>query len=102
MIKFVKWIDEQPINPQKQQRLFIKNNGKLDVIIYIVAYGETLGSWCWNLAWNDSKGKRITKEEFIKFEWLNEDYKAVATSLDSCPFNYCDSNPKCEGKCRYV
>lgn len=20
----------------------------------------------------------------------------------SCPFNYCDSNPKCEGKCRYA
>lgn len=19
-----------------------------------------------------------------------------------CPFNYCDSNPKCEGKCRYA
>jgi hypothetical protein len=29
-------------------------------------------------------------------------YKPKATSLDGCPFNYCDSNPKCEGKCRYV
>lgn len=26
----------------------------------------------------------------------------VATSLQGCPFNYCDSNPKCEGKCRYA
>lgn len=23
-------------------------------------------------------------------------------SLDGCVFHYCDSNPKCEGKCRYV
>ncbi len=26
----------------------------------------------------------------------------VLRSLDKCPFNYCDSNPKCEGKCRYA
>jgi hypothetical protein len=25
----------------------------------------------------------------------------IPTSLDGCPFNYCDSNPKCEIKCRY-
>jgi hypothetical protein len=23
-------------------------------------------------------------------------------SLDGCPFHYCDSNPKCENKCRYA
>lgn len=22
-------------------------------------------------------------------------------SLEGCPFHYCDSNPKCENKCRY-
>lgn len=29
-------------------------------------------------------------------------YKSPNSSLDGCPFNYCDSNPKCEGKCRYA
>ncbi len=27
--------------------------------------------------------------------------KPVATSLEGCPFMYCDRNPHCEGKCRY-
>ena len=27
--------------------------------------------------------------------------KSVATSLEGCPFMYCDRNPHCEGKCRY-
>ena len=33
-----------------------------------------------------------------------EQEKHVETlkSLDKCPFHYCDSNPKCEGKCRYA
>lgn len=26
----------------------------------------------------------------------------IVTSLEGCPFNYCDSNPKCTGKCRYA
>jgi hypothetical protein len=25
----------------------------------------------------------------------------ATTSLDGCPFHYCDKIPKCEGKCRY-
>lgn len=25
----------------------------------------------------------------------------VSTSLDGCPFHYCDSNPKCTERCRY-
>ena len=25
----------------------------------------------------------------------------IANSLEGCPFNYCDRDPKCEGKCRY-
>lgn len=25
----------------------------------------------------------------------------ASTSLDGCPFHYCDKNPKCEGNCRY-
>ena len=29
-------------------------------------------------------------------------YKSLNSSLENCPFNYCDSNPKCEGKCRYT
>jgi len=24
------------------------------------------------------------------------------SSLEGCPFMYCDSNPQCTGKCRYV
>ena len=24
-----------------------------------------------------------------------------STSLEGCPFHYCDNNPKCEGTCRY-
>lgn len=24
-----------------------------------------------------------------------------STSLDGCPFHYCDKNPVCENKCRY-
>lgn len=27
--------------------------------------------------------------------------KPVSTSLDGCPFHYCDKKPKCEGNCRY-
>jgi len=26
----------------------------------------------------------------------------ASTSLDGCPFHYCDKNPKCEDKCRYA
>ncbi|RKD18999.1 hypothetical protein BCY91_14070 [Pelobium manganitolerans] len=25
----------------------------------------------------------------------------ASTSLDGCPFHYCDKKPFCEGKCRY-
>jgi len=25
----------------------------------------------------------------------------VTTSLDNCPFHYCDNNPKCETVCKY-
>lgn len=28
--------------------------------------------------------------------------RSSPTSLEGCPFNYCDSNPKCDGKCRYA
>lgn len=31
----------------------------------------------------------------------SENTVPVPKSLDGCPFMYCDSNPKCEGKCRY-
>ncbi len=24
-----------------------------------------------------------------------------STSLEGCPFHYCDSNPVCENRCRY-
>lgn len=33
------------------------------------------------------------KERDIRLEKLK--------SLEGCVFHYCDSNPKCEGKCRY-
>lgn len=36
--------------------------------------------------------KEIESDEF---------YKPKPTSLTGCPFNYCDSNPKCETKCRH-
>ena len=26
----------------------------------------------------------------------------ASTSLEGCPFHYCDNNPKCESKCRYA
>jgi len=26
----------------------------------------------------------------------------ASTSLDGCPFHYCDKSPKCEGTCRYA
>lgn len=48
------------------------------------------------------------KEKYKRFVELKNEidaddfYKPKATSLEGCPFNYCDSNPKCEGKCRYV
>lgn len=29
-------------------------------------------------------------------------YKHPTSSLDGCPFHYCDRNPKCEIKCRYA
>ena len=47
------------------------------------------------------------KEKYKRFVELKKEidsddfYKPKATSLEGCPFNYCDSNPKCEGKCRY-
>lgn len=25
----------------------------------------------------------------------------ASTSLDGCPFHYCDKNPNCSGRCRY-
>ena len=33
-------------------------------------------------------------------EW--EKRKKEMSSLDCCPFRYCDSVPKCESKCRYA
>ena len=30
-----------------------------------------------------------------------DEAKRIHGSLDGCPFKYCDSNPKCVGKCRY-
>ena len=33
-------------------------------------------------------------------EW--EKRKKEMSSLDGCPFCYCDSIPKCESKCRYA
>ena len=33
---------------------------------------------------------------------INVKKEQIATSLEGCPFNYCDSNPKCDGKCRYA
>ena len=41
-------------------------------------------------------------ETFMVLFWLDEDYKPVPTSLEGCPFMYCDKNPKCEGECRYA
>lgn len=29
-------------------------------------------------------------------------YRHPNASLDGCPFVYCDSDPKCEDKCRYA
>lgn len=48
--------------------------------------------------------------QFIK--WYNKYYgielksqvatgMPASTSLEGCPFHYCDNNPKCEGTCRY-
>lgn len=54
-----------------------------------------------------------TEEETAKFALLKIDIdeaviraKAYKEKNDlhermDCPFKYCDSNPKCEGKCRY-
>jgi len=33
-------------------------------------------------------------------EW--EKRKKEMSSLKGCPFHYCDSIPKCEGRCRYA
>lgn len=43
--------------------------------------------------------KRITELEMELKNFNGIEYPP--TSLEKCPFNYCDSNPKCEGKCRY-
>lgn len=31
-----------------------------------------------------------------------KNYIDTIKSLEVCPFKYCDSNPKCTGKCRYA
>ncbi len=51
------------------------------------------------------KRKETKRQQYLKLkdEIESDDfYKPKPTSLEGCPFNYCDSNPKCEGKCRYV
>jgi|GEM_PF-2977031 len=49
--------------------------------------------------------RRLEKyERFLKLKKeieSDEFYKTKATSLNGCPFMYCDSNPKCENSCRY-
>ena len=34
-------------------------------------------------------------------ELENKENSESDLHFKECPFNYCDSNPKCEGKCRY-
>lgn len=50
----------------------------------------------------ERKKKKYKKYLDLKKEIESDDfYKPTPTSLDGCPFNYCDSDPKCDGKCRY-
>lgn len=39
-------------------------------------------------------------EAIIRKKYADE--KKAEHDKMGCPFNYCDSNPKCEGKCRYA
>jgi hypothetical protein len=55
-----------------------------------------------------------TEHETAKFALLKLDIDGMLIRQDAaeqrekeqekmgCPFKYCDSNPKCEGKCRYA
>jgi hypothetical protein len=55
-----------------------------------------------------------TEHETAEFALLKLDVDSAIISLKTlekhkaehekmgCPFKYCDSNPKCEGKCRYA
>lgn len=100
-LMFVKWIDRKPLNPVSRQVLFVKFSGERKIICYIVDWETKVGNWCWSNAWDHSKGIRLTREELQKIEWLDEDYKSIPTSLEGCPFMYCDSNPECKQTCRY-
>lgn len=48
---------------------------------------------------DDHFNKLMRREEFYGDI---EKYNPKKYSLDNCPFNYCDSQPKCVGKCRYT
>lgn len=40
----------------------------------------------------------------IDYEKENEKHikKITVKSIEGCPFHYCDSNPTCDGQCRYT
>jgi len=43
----------------------------------------------------------IDVEFFIIRDKEREKYLNTLSSLEGCPFNYCDSKPKCENNCRH-
>lgn len=69
---WIKAIDGLPKNPVSRQRVSIKFKGSPNFMVFIVGYGEIEGKWCWSMAYNDSKGKHISEEEFQHIEWLSE------------------------------
>lgn len=55
---------------------------------------------------NDMDELVINMTRTVPLDWEIKSQVATglpsSTSLDGCPFHYCDSNPKCEEKCRYA
>lgn len=61
----------------------------------------------WNVYLTESGVKKMiaAMEEYAEQKNISSNLsvsRSSPTSLEGCPFNYCDSSPKCEGKCRYA
>lgn len=63
---------------------------------------EILCEYCGYLK-PDHEERCIKKDDdSIRFKSQVATGMPASTSLDDCPFHYCDKKPKCEGKCRYA
>jgi hypothetical protein len=79
------------------------NKRELDIIIQALGYGTVFAKTQGETA--EFALLKMKVEKQIMNDGLPISQVATglpaSTSLDGCPFHYCDKNPKCEIKCRY-